>query len=227
MPDLGQVLVSDTVESAMIPSRIQNLLEELVGFADQRELATGRIYHRGFSIDSSDFMAIIKNNPLTDEYDVWIGEAGGHCPWLDEPPTSNQADDDEADDDEADDESETDSDEGDDGVPPDEWESEVAEVMRKTIGDAVGVAPANIKLRLERTPPFRLQLIQGGKVTNEIPLWSLSVINALKSICNFHPFCYDKSHNHPGGIYSVREEQWVQWSSDENDRPAGSKVVHA
>ena len=78
-----------------------------------------------------------------------------------------------------------------------------------------------IKLRLERKPPFRLQFIEDGQVTHELPLKSLGIINSLKMLLDYNEFHSDEN---AGGIFEAGDRNWVMWSSDEDDRPQGGRV---
>lgn len=227
MNEQGRVIRSEGLKGKVGKKQLNEMVEAVnsvltAGLLDPAEFTSFKT-----SDDELDFLIYALNNPKTRKMDFWVGTTGERCPFLDEDGyvqvrLSESSSNDDSEKETA--EQEDDSDDSFSGLlgsgelklPS---QSEIFNAMRQHhLGkrdDIQGVTPKDIKLRMERVPPFRLRLFQGGKMTHELPLWSLGIVHKLKHLLGWTPFCFEDD-DETGGIFDGTNNSWVAWSSDED-----------
>lgn len=82
----------------------------------------------------------------------------------------------------------------------------------------------SMRLRLERKPPYRLQIVEGEAVKHELPLGNLGLIDCLKQMLDYDDFHSDED---AGGMFDGRDKEWVVWISDDEEPGKGLPVFRA
>lgn len=225
---IGRVVVSDGLGSKLGKEAVDGLVKSAYSELPKGFLELGEYIAMSLTDGQAVYSIYILNHPDTGDLDFWIGRRGERCPYLDvdsyqEIQIEEASGEDASEQDGENEEENPDEDEaGDESM--ENWlqskgirlpsQSEFIEAMHKDHqrrqDEVKGVSPQGLELRLERVPPFRLRLFQGGRMTHELPLWSLGLVDVLKNLLDFPPFCFENDGEE--GIFNGSDSKWVSWS---------------